>query len=77
MSDGGAAFSGEYCHEDPAKFNQGMSLRDYFAAKAMPRLIPTEGWTDMHIEKCAQEAAEQAYRVADAMLAERSKEPKP
>lgn len=47
----------------------GMSLRDYFAAKALngfcadPRTAGRRGW----------EIAEEAYQVADAMLAERAK----
>lgn len=47
----------------------GMSLRDFFAAAALPALIPigrTEGWMDKHI-------SEAAYVYADAMLRERGK----
>lgn len=48
----------------------GMTLRDYFAGKALATLV--ESWADSspkHAEKCA----EIAYQFADAMLAERSK----
>lgn len=50
----------------------GMSLRDYFAAKAMHALIShgvqVDGFATMN------NAAKDAYRMADAMLAEREKE---
>jgi hypothetical protein len=47
--------------------NTGMTLRDYFAAKAMQGLISepsTQGTMD--------EFANRAYKVADAMMAARS-----
>jgi len=40
--------------------NQGMTLRDYFAAKAMQALIDKEVFFD--------DVAESAYKVADHML---------
>ena len=42
----------------------GMSLRDYFAAKAMQGFISQATWTDKEFLG----EAEAAYRVADAML---------
>lgn len=45
--------------------NLGMTLRDYFAAKAIPALIAR------NFDE--SQAAEVAYDYADAMLAERSK----
>jgi hypothetical protein len=65
--DGGPAFPGtaeNYKYEGCA----GMSIRDYFAAKAM------QGWTSNPLpnESSIQEVAEWAYRQADAMLAARS-----
>lgn len=45
-------------------FNPGMTLRDYFAAKAMQSLIAGESqgeWDD-------DATAKGAYRIADAML---------
>lgn len=57
----------------------GMTLRDYFAAKAMQalmqevipgRVIPSGKWEGKsEIELCAHDA----YRVSDAMLAARAK----
>lgn len=55
----------------------GMTLRDYFAAKALPTAmrapwrdvgyVPVDGLTDF------QQYARLAYQMADAMLAERAK----
>jgi len=44
----------------------GMSLRDYFAAKAMPGLVFKQ---NIHIPP--KEMAKKAYAIADAMLAAR------
>lgn len=43
-----------------------MTLRDYFAAQVLPRLIPDR------VYSCA-DVAKEAYQMADAMLAEREK----
>lgn len=45
---------------------QGMSLRDYFAAKAMQALITGNDVSEI-------EASKAAYRVADAMLRARER----
>ena len=47
----------------------GMSLRDYFAGEALRYMASTHGSLDIVWE----EGAKQAYRAADAMLAERKK----
>lgn len=44
----------------------GMTLRDYFAAKAMQALAANQAWSEESI-------AEAAYRQADAMMKERTK----
>lgn len=49
----------------PDDFNEGMTLRDYFAAKAMVLYEPRE----VYVHK----AAKRAYELADAMLEARSK----
>lgn len=49
--------------------NLGMTLRDYFAAKALQGILVGEKW---HEENRGPMAAE-AYLFADAMLAERAK----
>ena len=43
----------------------GMTLRDYFAAKAMQGYLGSPEWL---VEVSPQGTAEAAYRVADAML---------
>jgi hypothetical protein len=50
----------------------GMTLRDYFAAKAMQSLMHTQ-YVDMTYEGEPAAMAFEAYALADAMLAERSK----
>jgi hypothetical protein len=49
----------------PNNRSEGMELRDYFAAKALPLLLhaSTHPWGDFH-----DIHAEQAYKVADAMM---------
>ena len=61
--DGGPAF--------PVGLLPGMSLRDYFAGQALVS-ITTEG---LRLDQM-QGIAKRAYRIADAMLAEREKERK-
>ncbi len=48
----------------------GMTLRDYFAAKAMAAMSYSY---DYSTGPCNQGIAERAYHIADAMIAERSK----
>lgn len=71
--DGGPAFpTPEYYDEKPVGIDHGMTLRDYLAAQALIGLVL----------KCQQAAdaagaapgiAEDAYKLADAMLAERKR----
>lgn len=63
--DGGVGHLSDYGWEG----QPGMSLRDYFAAKAMAALLT--------IPSCGscEEAARYAYRAADAMLAARGSGP--
>lgn len=46
--------------------NNDISLRDYFAAKAMQSLVSLDSMADSQV-------AIQAYEIADAMLKERDK----
>ncbi len=57
INDGGSAFP-QY-----ERMDGGMSLRDYFAAKAVSGLL-----SDSEVKANAQEFAERAYAVADAMI---------
>lgn len=52
---------GEFCQS-------GMTLRDYFAAAAIPEVY----WDDEDVSRNVA-AAERCYMIADAMLAARSK----
>ena len=47
-------------------YNEGMTLRDYFAAKAMQALLPQ--YPDHLMNSPASEVASDAYSVADAMM---------
>lgn len=71
--DGGAAFpvamseqtsTNQYC----APFQEGMSLRDYFAAQMLPKI--GVGWPNMENR---DSLATQAYQMADAMIEARKK----
>lgn len=55
------------CHEYG---ESGMTLRDYFAAKAMAAMLTIE---DVHLNYGESQLARWAYEQADAMLAERNK----
>ena len=75
INDGGQAFP-TFCpvqNNQPDKYTYigGMTLRDYFAAKAMPaiytevvRRASDEGWPEDWRDGIAQDA----YKMADAML---------
>ncbi|WP_081013943.1 hypothetical protein [Pseudomonas putida] len=60
--------------QDDESFN-GMTLRDYFAAKALQGMLPYPGnemWGSF-ANMTPKQAAESAYGYADAMLAARVK----
>ena len=53
---------GEVAHE-------GMTLRDYFAAKAMQEILGSDRYMGIiGVNRYEQRTAEDAYKVADAML---------
>lgn len=71
---GGPAFPTNETHYEGSYAGQGMTLRDYFAAKAMQGFCvatvedsPVGGWDFKYL-------SEHAYRCADAMIVEREKE---
>jgi hypothetical protein len=72
--DGGPAFA---CVESSGSVHQeGMTLRDYFAAAALTGLLAAEheGFSYQGtVEEQADKAASQAGKIADAMIAEREK----
>ena len=59
---GGPAFP----QQDDATGSEGMTLRDYFAAKAMQAFAKNVGWESDRI--WFEDIAKAAYRMADAML---------
>jgi hypothetical protein len=69
MSTGGPAF--------PGYGKPGMTLRDYFAAKAMQGLISCPDWRESAGEDVGMDAsdytASAAYMMADAMLKARER----
>jgi len=67
INDGGPAFPTDSEHQSgPHTWHSaGMTLRDYFAAKAMQALARSGNYFDA--------TARQAYMIADAMLREREK----
>ena len=77
-NDGGPAYPHEADYvmgdkpSDPYQFkvdfHPGMSLRDYFAGQAL-----ANSWTCLEKGDQPEEIAKDAYKIADAMLAEREK----
>lgn len=67
-NNGGPAFPINILGET-IKGQEGMTLRDYFAAKAMQAF-----YTNYENSSDAKEASARAYVIADAMLAEREKD---
>ena len=70
-ADGGQAFPGEKSMRfgQTNDCNEGMTLRDYFAAKAMQALINAKGEPIDRLD----EVPEYAYQIADAMIAARAR----
>ena len=66
INDGGAAFPHPAGWRRDPDISDGMSLRDYFAAKAMQSFVALDHMADSQV-------AIQAYEIADAMLAARDK----
>lgn len=68
---GGPAFPFEFKHDRVNAWqHEGMTLRDYFAAKAMQSILDQK---DVHDGRECENAAWMSYRMADAMLTERDK----
>ena len=70
-NNGGPAFPGtQYASGiSPTGHAEGMTLRDYFAAKAMQGML-----ADSEVVASQEQLAEASYKMADAML--RAREPK-
>ena len=69
LNDGGQAFP---CDGGTVR-TDGMTVRDYFAAKAIQGLCADYGRTTCMEEGIHDNLAMIAYRIADAMLRERAK----
>lgn len=69
---GGTAFPLVYDDEIKLtkEIHSGMTMRDWFAGKAMQGLLADRSWQGMTTDQ----VAEFSYFMADAMLKERSKE---
>ena len=63
-NNGGPAFPVPYHPEQQWENPQGMTLRDYFAAKAICGTLPGKAFNDAELD----EYARLSYRMADAML---------
>jgi hypothetical protein len=66
-NDGGPAFPSpaiESATDDRREQRDGMSLRDYFAAKAMQAMVSSEYATMVSVDTWSKDS----YRIADAML---------
>ena len=80
-SDGGPAFPGPYVNEDKSLEvlwkQQGMTLRQYYAAEAMKPLMQHFLTKGLHFDNpdWMEGLAGDAFRMADAMLKEESDEP--
>jgi hypothetical protein len=76
QDDGGSAFpiGAAETHRDGSlervSFYGGMTLRDYFAAKALQGYISDGAW---RVDMNHASTARAAYHIADAMLEERNK----
>ena len=72
MNDGGPAFPGVDEHGN--YFNKGLSLRDYFAGKALTGILASAGGHVKYGEPMTQlcDYAEMAYCLADEMIKARS-----
>lgn len=67
--DGGPAFPA--MHFDLADHEHGMTLRDYFAAKALQGLLSRIGHDKMNVHDVL---AQRTYAIADAMLEAREQQ---
>lgn len=70
-NDGGSAFpQPDYMDEGSTALQRecGMSLRDYFAAKAMQGMLSANGDSNGFLEYEEETVAANSYKLADAML---------
>lgn len=72
---GGSAFPmlGNIGYDSEWQIDEGMSMRDYFAAKAMQGFAASPSMIDSNDLRAISYVAAASYAMADAMLAERAK----
>lgn len=58
-------------------FDEGLTLRDYFAGQALAGILNFEPGSYEVADEIAAAAAKSSYSIADAMLREREKDPRP
>ena len=73
-NNGGAAFPLIVERGAESQVWEGISIRDYFAGQALAGSLSASNLTDYANKEQAERFAEEAYRFADSMLAEREKE---
>ena len=61
---------------NPWRYNPSKTLRDEFAAAALTGLVIVRGNRYWIADELASDTSEEAYHIADAMLAEREKDAK-
>jgi hypothetical protein len=87
IMNGGPAFPTNYFYDQESEHEvlpmPGMTLRDYFAAKALQGILTNGGWVSMYVEAASKDGplenmsevasllSDDAYTFADAMLKER------
>lgn len=69
---GGSAFPIECNIENGFRDDTGMTLRDWFAGNSLSGMFNHSGWIST-IDDDPVEAARRAYKIADAMIAEKLK----
>ena len=65
---GGPAFPGLHPSKECHYQDAGMTLRDYFAAKAMQGMLAANGDSNGYLEYEEETVAANSYKLADAML---------
>ena len=66
-----AATEQSYYNQSPLMPESGMTLRDYFAAKAMQSIISNRSMIDTINDHTIEWASKHAYSISDAMLKQR------
>lgn len=73
-SDGGPAFPCNHESSGYAIKSAGMSLRDFFAIKALQGILSKESGRGLSFEDVIKTFSERAYKYADAMLVVRKRQ---